>query len=221
MLRPTVERASPPAHTETVIFEDADQDLSDSGSDEPSSVDLRQPPTETTDPSEGPSPLTAEDHPESPLSTSRPSAEGDFISVHPTTSHLEFNPSLSHSLEGIKGYINTTNGRKSATALLDTKLPQNLISLAYAKELGLEIQLPDEAQDGFWIRVDNGQEKKSNGFIAVEWSQGAFLDDKAFRVPCLVYDHDEIKTIVFGAPFLNKRKHYLQRAGIATETNER
>ena len=220
ILRPTVERAPPLAHTETVIHEDTDQGLSGSESEESGSLDLRQLPTETTDLGERPSALTAEDHPEPPLSTSGPSAEGDFISVHPTTSHLEFNPGFSQSLDGIKGYIKTTNGWKSATALLDTELPQSLISLAYAKELGLEIPLPDEAQEAFWIRVDNGQERKSNGFIAVEWSQGAFLDDRAFRVPCLVYDSDEIKTIVFGAPFLNKRKHYLRRAGIATETKE-
>lgn len=220
IVRPTVERAPPLAHTETVTYKDAHQDLPDSGSEESGSLDLRQLSTETTDPREGPSALTAEDHPKPPLSTSRLLVEGDFISVHPTTFHLEFNPSISHSLDGIKGYINTTKGWKSATALLDTELPQSLISLAYAKELGLEIQLPDEAQEAFWIRLDNGQERKSNGSIAVEWSQGAFLDDRAFRVPCLVYDGDEIKTIVFGAPFLNKKKHYLQRAGVATEANE-
>jgi hypothetical protein len=220
ILRPTIDRAPPLAYTETIIYEDTDRGLPGEESEESGSLDLRQMPTETTDLGEGPIALTAEDHPESPLSTSGPSAEGDFISVHPTTYHLEFNSSLSHSLDSIKGYINTTNGWKSATALLDTELPQNLISHAYAKEVGLEIQLPDETQEAFWIRVDNRQERKSTGFIAVEWSQGSILDDRAFRVPCLVYDCDEIKTIVFGAPFLNKRKHYLQRASIATEAKE-
>jgi hypothetical protein len=221
ILRPTVEHAPPLAHTETDIYKDADQGLSGSESEESGSFDLRRLPTEMMDPGEGPSALTAEGHPESPLYTSGPSAEGDFISVHPTTYHLEFNSRLSPSLESIKGYINTTDGWKSATALLDTELPQSIISRAYAKELGLEIQLPEEAQEAFWIRVDNGQERKSTGFIAVEWSQGAFLDNRAFRVHCLVYDdRDEIKTIVFGAPFLNKRKHYSQGVGIAIETKE-
>jgi hypothetical protein len=71
---------------------------------ESGSLDLRQLPTKTTNPREGPSALTTEDYPESGLSV-----EGDFISIHPTTYYLEFNPSLSHSLGGIKGYINTTN----------------------------------------------------------------------------------------------------------------
>ena len=115
ILRPTVERAPPLAHIETV---NTDQGLSGEESDKSGSLDLRQLRTETTDPGKGPSALSAEDYPESLLFTSGPSAEGDSISVHPTTSHLEFNPSLSRSLDGIKGYINTTNGWKSAACYI-------------------------------------------------------------------------------------------------------
>ena len=214
-LRPTVERAPPPKEAETVAHEDADQGSSDEEQEEAGSLSPRQLPAETTDPGEGSSALTLEDHPESPLSASGPSAEGDFISAHPTTYHLKFYTSLSHSWKRVNGYVNTTDGWKSATASLVSELPQNLISRAYAEELGLEIQLPDEEEEAFWIGVDDRPDLKSSGFIAVEWSQGGFLDGMAFRVPCLVYDHDETKNVVFGAPFLNKRKHYQQRAGIA------
>ena len=219
-LRRTVERGPPIADTEIVPYADADQGLAGSESVKSVSLDLRQVPTETMDPREGPSALSVEDHPESPPSISRPAAEGDFTFVQAINPHLKFNSSLGSGVSRINGYVKTTNGLKSVTALLDTTLSKNIISRAYAQELGLEIQPSDEAQEPFWIQVDNMQERKSTGFVLVEWTQGGFLDDKAFRVQCLVHDPDDIETIVFGSSFLNRKSHYLQSNDIATDTSE-
>ena len=214
--RRTVERGPPIADTEIVPYGDADQGLEGSESVKSGSLDLRQVPTETMDPRERPSAPSVEDHSESPPSISRPAAEGDFTFVQAINPHLKFNSSLGSSVSRINGYVRTTNGLKSVTALLDTKLSKNIISRAYAQELGLEIQPSDEAQEPFWIQVDNMQERKSTGFILVEWTHG----DKAFRVQCLVHDPDEIKTIVFGSSFLNRKSYYLQSDDIAADTNE-
>jgi hypothetical protein len=147
-----------------------------------------------------------------------PTVEEDFFLVHPTTYHLKIASNLSHNLKSSEHYINSpTKGWIEANIWLLPKLSQNLISLAYAKKLGLQIKPPDEEDEPFWIEVDSGEERRSPGSVVLERREGNSSDDMAFRVHCLVYDHDHVRRIVFGAPFLKKRDYHLRRASTTGE----
>jgi hypothetical protein len=138
--------------------------------------------------------------------------------VHPTSYLLKISSNLSHNLKSFEGYINSpTKGWIEANIWLLPKLSQNLISLAYVKKLGLQMKPPDEEDEPFWIRVDSGEERRSPGSVVLERSEGNSSGDMAFRVHFLVYNHDYIKRILFGAPFLKRRDYYARRASTATE----
>jgi hypothetical protein len=129
--------------------------------------------------------------------------ESDYFSVQPHSYLLNFNPD--RAIESISGYIIREDGGKiSQTALLDPVLPQNLISLAHAKQLGCTIE-PHDEKHIVLIDFGNGETGRSGGQVTFEWCQG--LHRKTFPVRCFVYDHD-IRNLVFGKPFVERGSHY-------------
>jgi hypothetical protein len=58
----------------------------------------------------------------------------------------------------------------------------------------------------FWISVGDGKERGSPGSVGLMRREG--FNEPTSRARCLVYDHAEIRKIVLGAQFLERRKHY-------------
>lgn len=207
---PMAERAPTPVHTEVIIRHNSEEDLSGEESEESESIEVRQLPVETsnTDPGEGPSTLIVEESPKSSVST-REYADGDFISVQKTSSHIQYNPAIPR--ESISGYIATSNGAVQTTALLDRNLAENIISLVLVTKLGLQLYDSDEDKDWKWIYIGNAPGKRSRGRVVLRWSQGAFLSHKPLNIHCWVYEDDRdhrVRDLVFGKPFVHKRRHY-------------
>jgi hypothetical protein len=200
---------------EAFIEQDNAQEMSGSESEEAHVLEeVKELPTErsVSDPGEGPSTLNIEHGEESPVS-SPTDADGDFISVHKTKRRIRFNPATHH--ETISGCIpKASGGVVQIKASLDPKLPENIISLALAIKLGLPIDLYDsdydKARDWKWIRIGDahGHERKSRGTVTLKWSQGASVNHVPLKVHCWVYEDEEEHVLVFGKPFLNKRRHY-------------
>ena len=129
--------------------------------------------------------------------------EGDFISVAPISYALHL--SQDSVMEAVSGYINTSNGRVSTTALLDKSLEQNIISAEFATKNTLVIQAHDEEEEDVWIEFGHGEREKSLGTVTLEWSDS--MHEGIVRIHCLVYEHN-IRNLVFGKPFVVKTKHY-------------
>jgi hypothetical protein len=128
--------------------------------------------------------------------------ESDFIFVQPHSYLLNFNPN--HVMESISGYIVNEHGRKvSQTALLDPALPQNLISLAHASQLGCALE-PQDDEENIPINLGNGEIKRSSGRVILQWCQG--IHRATFPVGCLVYEH-AVRDLVFGKPFLENTSY--------------
>jgi hypothetical protein len=205
------ERAPVPAPTEVSIHQEDEQELPGPEPEESVVLDVREVPLERpdSDPGEGPSTFVIERENESPVSTPT-DAEGDFISVQKTKRKIHFKPAIYH--ETISGYIVTGHGAAQVTALLDRNLPENIISLALVIAHGLEIELYDSDYDSDrdwrWIRVGDDEEKKSRGRVVLKWSQGAFLSHAPLKVHCWVYEDEGEDVLVFGKPFVSKRRHY-------------
>jgi hypothetical protein len=217
VIRPMEERARTPVRSEIVVYHDTNGDLSgedtgESGSHEASQQSIE---SSSSDPGEGPSTLINEKHPESSVSASE-HVVGDFISVKRTRSHIRYNPNM--PLETISGYIATSkgNGTVQVTALLDRNLPENIISLKLVRELGLPVYNSEDDKNPKWIHAGNAPGKKSRGYVALSWSQGAFLGPRPFTVHCWVFNDNRIRVLVFGEPFVHKRRSYSE----ATEAGE-
>jgi hypothetical protein len=88
---------------------------------------------------------------------------------------------------------------------LDPALPQNLISLAHASQLGCAFE-PQDAEENIPIDLGNGEIKRSSGQVILHWGQG--IHRPTFEVRCLVYEHD-IRKLVFGKPFLENASYIL------------
>jgi len=128
----------------------------------------------------------------------------DFISVRATNYLMGLNPC--RSLESISGYIDTTNGPISLTVVVDAELDCNVISLAKVRELGLQLETP-ENEEPVWLQLANGERTKSSGQVVIRWSCGARNSNRPFSVSCLVFEYD-IGDVWFGKPFLDKREFY-------------
>jgi hypothetical protein len=146
---------------------------------------------------------------------------GDFLSVHPTTHNLNVSLSRSSGSEILKGQLMTPKGWKHVKPLLDRNLSENLISLACVKHFGLALQPLDEGQENFQVLIDNGAPIRACGTVVLEyrrsriWRHGLEAIDSEsyeihFKVHCLVYDHHELKTLIFGAPFQKKDQSYIE-----------
>jgi hypothetical protein len=128
--------------------------------------------------------------------------ESNFIPVQPHSYLLDFNPDT--AMESVSGYIVNDHGRKvSQTALLDPALPQNLISLAHASQLGCALE-PQDGEENIPIDLGNGEIKRSGGQVVLQWGQG--IHRATFPVRCLVYEHD-VRDLVFGKPFLENASY--------------
>jgi hypothetical protein len=126
----------------------------------------------------------------------------DVIPVQPTSYLLDFNPD--NSIESVSGYIVNEDGQKvSQTALLDPALPQNLISLAHASQLGCAFE-PQEDEENIPINLGNGEIKRSSGQVILQWGQG--IHRATFPVCCSVYEH-AVRNLVFGKPFLENASY--------------
>jgi hypothetical protein len=75
-------------------------------------------------------------------------------------------------------------------------------------QLKLKIRPPKKEEQPYRIKVGDGEERQSPGSVVLEWKEGKSFNDIDFRVRCSVYDHDNIRKIVFGASFLERRKRY-------------
>ena len=139
-----------------------------------------------------------------------PSEQVDYTSVRPTSNYLQyFNGS--GSMQSVSGDIVVNGQRFSTAANVDPEIPQNLISIAYAAQLGLNIQ-PHETADGdgspeVTIALPGGEERKSSGEVIFQWSAGSSSHKQPFNVRCLVYEHG-IRNLVLGRPFLDRRDRY-------------
>jgi hypothetical protein len=145
---------------------------------------------------------------ESERASSGLTVEEDFVSVKPKSYLLELGSNSGRPVKSIQGYINTdtSNGGVSTTALIDEGLDYNLISLAHAQKLGLELDPPDDERP-LCFTFENGEKRRSSGQVVVRWSERV-VKGKPFPVRCLVYEHD-IRSLIFGKPFLeDRRKHY-------------
>jgi hypothetical protein len=146
---------------------------------------------------------------------------GDFLSVHPTTNNLKVSLSHSSGSEILKGQVMTPKGWKHIKPLLDRNLSENLISLACVKHFGLALQPLDESQENFQVLIDNGAPIRACGTVVLEyrrsriWRHGLEAIEPEsyeihFKVHCLVYDHHEVKTLIFGVPFQKKDQSYIE-----------
>jgi hypothetical protein len=207
--RHTIPPAPPAAPSQVLIHHQSKEETSLSESEVPEIREVRQSfETSHSDPGEGPSTLNVEGAPESSVSTSA-YADGDFISVQRTSDEIHFDPVIFH--ESISGYVATSNSVVKTAALLDRELPENIISLALATQLGLQLEDTDESK---WIYIGKGTGKKSRGRVVLKWSQGAFLDHTPLRVHCWVYEDDQATVLVFGNAFVGKRSHYWEATKI-------
>lgn len=149
------------------------------------------------DPPDQPSPIKRE------KSSTIARVEEDFISVGPKSYLLNLNSN--RPLIPTPGYINIDHRAIFTTPLLDEALDFNIISLAYVQELGLIPEPPDD-EEPVWFNFGNGEKRKSCGEVVIYWSDGV-VNRKPFRVRCLVYAHN-IRPLMFGKPFLERKKHY-------------
>ena len=139
--------------------------------------------------------------------------QGDFIGTYSSSFLLHLNPH--HTFTAETGYIYTPTGAISATALVDKDFEGNFISQAYAVRLGLEISELEDEEDGVnesWIDFGDGQRQRKVGTVTLRWGDALMPDRKSFPVHCWVCVHD-IRNLVFGRPFVEKRNHYLKRTG--------
>jgi hypothetical protein len=127
----------------------------------------------------------------------------DFVSVGPKSYLLQLNST--RPMIPTQGYVNIDHRAISITALLDKTLDHNLISLARVQRLGLEMEPPDD-EDPVYFHFENGEKRKGCGQVVILWSEGVQYR-KPFRVRCVVYEHD-IRPLVFGKPFLERKRHY-------------
>jgi hypothetical protein len=137
-----------------------------------------------------------------------PSTQGDFIGTYSSSYLLHLNPH--HTFTAESGFINTPTGPISATALVDNDFEGNFISQAYAVRLGLTIQELEDEEEGSkesWIDFGDGQRERKVGTVALRWGDGLMPDGRSFSVHCWVCVHD-IRNLVFGRPFVEKRNHY-------------
>ncbi|OBT64739.1 hypothetical protein VE03_05857 [Pseudogymnoascus sp. 23342-1-I1] len=140
-----------------------------------------------------------------------PSAQGNFISVYENSYLLNLNPS--HQFLAESGYIATPIGPVSTTALVDSDFGANLISQSYAVRLGLEIEELDaneQESDGVWIDFGDGQRQRAVGKLCLKWNNGLLPSKVSFSVHCWVCEHN-VRNVVFGKPFIEKRNHYWHR----------
>jgi hypothetical protein len=143
--------------------------------------------------------------------------EEDFISVQPKSYLLGLNSDFGQKAQPIPGYIHTDTRTIFVTALLDAALDYNVISLAQVQSWGLELEPPDD-EDPVWFQFENDEKWKSYGVVVITWSEGA-AHLKPFRVRCLVYEHN-IRGLIFGKPFLEKREHYWRHDGVEVEESK-
>ncbi len=141
----------------------------------------------------------------------------DYISVRPKSYLLELNSDSGQKAWPIPGYIHTDKRKIFVTALLDTALDYNVVSLAQVKGWGLEPEPPDD-EDHVWCHFVSGEKWRSCGSVFITWSDGA-AHLKSLRVRCLIYEHN-IRDLIFGKPFLNKREYYWKRDGVEVEESK-
>jgi hypothetical protein len=135
----------------------------------------------------------------------------DYVSVQPRENILKLDLSKHH--QSISGYISTgINSFKSATALVDPDLEDNIISQLYANTLGLEIHPldPDDVRTNQSIAFKDGREVHKVGDTTLTWGHAPSSHKKVFPVHCSVYEYN-IKPLIFGQRFLKKRQHYWGR----------
>jgi hypothetical protein len=143
--------------------------------------------------------------------------EEDFISVRQKSYLLRLNSDSGRQAKPIPGYIHTDTRSIFVTALLDAALDYNVISLAQVQNWGLELEPPDD-EDPVWFQFEDSEKWKSCGRVIITWSKGvAHL--KPLRVRCMVYEHN-IRDLVFGKPFLERRKHYWGNDGVEVEESK-
>jgi hypothetical protein len=143
--------------------------------------------------------------------------EEDFISVRPKSYLLGLNSGSGQQAKPIPGYIHTDTRKIFVTALLETELDYNVVSLAQVQGWGLELEPPDD-EDPVWFQFGNGEKWKSYGVVVITWSEGA-AHLKPLRYRCLVYEHN-IRGLLFGKPFLEKRDYYRRRDGVEVEESK-
>jgi hypothetical protein len=143
--------------------------------------------------------------------------EEDFISVRSKSYLLELNSEFGQQAKPIPGYIHTDTSKIFVTALLDAALDYNVISLAQVRSWGIELEPPDD-EDHVWFQFENGEKWKSFGVVVITWSEGA-AHLKPLRVRCLVYEHN-IRDLIFGKPFLEKREYYRRRDGVEVKESK-
>jgi hypothetical protein len=126
----------------------------------------------------------------------------EFILLHPN--RYLFNLDSESAIESVSGYIILELGRKVLqTALLDHVLPQNIISLNHARELGCIFE-PQGDEKTISIDFGNGERKRSSSQVILHWGQG--IHRATFPVRCFVYDC-HIRNLVFGKEFLEKASY--------------
>jgi len=204
----TESRASPVIPPQVIIHPpDDEQETWSSRSEESDFVEVNQPPAKTTnwDLGEGPSTLTIEESPESSIST-RAYAEGDFISVQKTSSHIRYNPAIPR--ESITGSIVTNNNAVKIAAFIDRNLAENIIPLTLVTELGLKVFDSDEDKDWKWIHIGDAPGKRSRGRVLLSWNHWVSPRLTPLKVHCWVYEDDGSRHLVFGKAFLKKRTYY-------------
>lgn len=132
----------------------------------------------------------------------------DYVSVQPRQDILRL--SLGEEHQSIDGYIETSKDNfLHAMAIVDSDFEDNFISQLYAEGLGLEIQPldPDDFQISRFVIFKSGQRVRKVGDTSFVWTNGRSSHETSFRVYCSVYE-DNIKPLIFGQPFLDKRRHY-------------
>jgi hypothetical protein len=103
------------------------------------------------------------------------------------------------------GYVN----KKTTTAKLYPKFPENLISQAHAVHLGLDVVPHDDEDQVKDINTDGGSRQTTKGTTAFIWSSGISEYDSArgFKVPCYVCDHIP-EPLILGRSFLDRKNTY-------------
>jgi hypothetical protein len=141
-------------------------------------------------------------NPETSASNPESGSRSNCIIVRPSSYLLHFDPS--HPIQSESGFIN--KGLSPVTAIIDPDFGENMISQALATRLDLHVEPPDENEEVF-VNFGDGSPERSIGTAVLLWGKGPSSHQPPFKVRCLVCVHD-VRPLVFGQPFLEKRKFY-------------
>ncbi|AEO63036.1 uncharacterized protein THITE_2084540 [Thermothielavioides terrestris NRRL 8126] len=153
---------------------------------------------------------------QSRLSPNRSAAADQPAEAQPSVKTLRFRD---EDVTGsIDGYVGTEQGSlRYTTAFLAPTLEANIVSLAEARRLDLDVREPESMLETVYFDFGTRRPGKSVGTATLQWNAGPQADGRfpPLSIVCYVCENAAVK-LILGQPFLEeKARRWRRRGGVS------